>query len=155
MNTLFYLAVAMLAGLLMTRVTRLVKLPNVTAYLIAGVLIGPCVFKLVPEAELNNFSIITEAALGFIAFSIGDQFKLSSLKALGKSALIITALESLGAVVIVMSITLLLGFDPIVCVMLGALSASTAPAATLLIVRQYKTSGPLTDMLLRQMMRQD
>ena len=148
MNTLFYLAVAMLAGLLMTRVTRLVKLPNVTAYLIAGVLIGPCVFKLVPEAELNNFSIITEAALGFIAFSIGDQFKLSSLKALGKSALIITALESLGAVVIVMSITLLLGFDPIVCVMLGALSASTAPAATLLIVRQYKTSGPLTDMLL-------
>lgn len=148
MNTLFYLAVAMLAGLLMTRVTRLVKLPNVTAYLIAGVLIGPCVFKLVPEAELNNFSIITEAALGFIAFSIGDQFKLSSLKALGKSALIITALESLGAVVVVMSITLLLGFDPIVCVMLGALSASTAPAATLLIVRQYKTSGPLTDMLL-------
>lgn len=148
MNTLFYLAVAMLAGLLMTRVTRLVKLPNVTAYLIAGVLIGPCVLKLVPEAELNNFSIITEAALGFIAFSIGDQFKLSSLKALGKSALIITALESLGAVVIVMSITLLLGFDPIVCVMLGALSASTAPAATLLIVRQYKTSGPLTDMLL-------
>ena len=108
MNTLFYLAVAMLAGLLMTRVTRLVKLPNVTAYLIAGVLIGPCVFKLVPEAELNNFSIITEAALGFIAFSIGDQFKLSSLKALGKSALIITALESLGAVVVVMSITLLL-----------------------------------------------
>lgn len=148
MNTLFYLAVAMLAGLLMTRVTRLVKLPNVTAYLIAGVLIGPCVLKLVPEAELNNFSIITEAALGFIAFSIGDQFKLSSLKALGKSALIITALESLGAVVVVMSITLLLGFDPIVCVMLGALSASTAPAATLLIVRQYKTSGPLTDMLL-------
>lgn len=148
MNTLFYLAVAMLAGLLMTRVTRLVKLPNVTAYLIAGVLIGPCVFKLVPEAELNNFSIITEAVLGFIAFSIGDQFKLSSLKALGKSALIITALESLGAVVVVMSITLLLGFDPIVCVMLGALSASTAPAATLLIVRQYKTSGPLTDMLL-------
>lgn len=148
MNTLFYLAVAMLAGLLMTRVTRLVKLPNVTAYLIAGVLIGPCVFKLVPEAELNNFSIITEAALGFIAFSIGDQFKLSSLKALGKSALIITALESIGAVAVVMSITLLLGFDPIVCVMLGALSASTAPAATLLIVRQYKTSGPLTDMLL-------
>lgn len=148
MNTLFYLAVAMLAGLLMTRVTRLVKLPNVTAYLIAGVLIGPCVFKLVPEAELNSFSIITEAALGFIAFSIGDQFKLSSLKALGKSALIITALESVGAVAVVMSITLLLGFDPIVCVMLGALSASTAPAATLLIVRQYKTSGPLTDMLL-------
>lgn len=148
MSTLFYLALAMLAGLLMTRITRLVKLPNVTAYLIAGVLIGPCVFKLVPEDQLTNFSIITEAALGFIAFSIGDQFKLESLKAIGKPALIITALESIGAVVFTMSITLLLGFDPIICIMLGALSASTAPAATLLIVRQYKTSGPLTDMLL-------
>ena len=148
MSTLFYLSVAMLGGLLMTRVTRLVKLPNVTAYLIAGVLMGPCVLKLVPEDQLNNFSIITEAALGFIAFSIGDQFKLDSLKAIGKPALIITAFESIFAVVFVMSITLLLGFDPIVCVMLGALSASTAPAATLLIVRQYKTSGPLTNMLL-------
>ena len=148
MSTLFYLSVAMLGGLLMTRVTRLVKLPNVTAYLIAGVLMGPCVLKLVPEDQLNNFSIITEAALGFIAFSIGDQFKLDSLKAIGKPALIITAFESIFAVVFVMSITLLLGFDPIVCVMLGALAASTAPAATLLIVRQYKTSGPLTNMLL-------
>ena len=62
MSTLFYLSVAMLGGLLMTRVTRLVKLPNVTAYLIAGVLMGPCVLKLVPEDQLNNFSIITEAA---------------------------------------------------------------------------------------------
>lgn len=148
MSTLFYLAIGMLGGLLATRVTRLVKLPNVTAYLIAGVLIGPCVLKLVPSETLSNFSIITEAALGFIAFSIGDQFKIESLKAIGKPALVITALESLGAVACTMSITLLLGFDPVVCVMLGALSASTAPAATLLIVRQYKTSGPLTDMLL-------
>lgn len=148
MNTLFYLAIGMLGGLLVTRLTRLVKLPNVTAYLIAGVLIGPCVFKLVPSEALTSFSVITEAALGFIAFSIGDQFKLDSLKAIGKPALIITALESLGAVACTMGITLLLGFDPVVCVMLGALSASTAPAATLLIVRQYKASGPLTDMLL-------
>lgn len=148
MSTLFYLAIGMLGGLLVTRITKLVKLPNVTAYLIAGVLIGPCVLKLVPSETLSTFSIITEAALGFIAFSIGDQFKLESLKAIGKPALIITALESLGAVACTMGITLLLGFDPVVCVMLGALSASTAPAATLLIVRQYKTSGPLTDMLL-------
>ncbi len=148
MNTLFYLAIGMLGGLLVTRLTRLVKLPNVTAYLIAGVLIGPCVFKLVPSDALDSFSVITEAALGFIAFSIGDQFKLDSLKAIGKPALIITAFESIGAVACTMGITLLLGFDPVVCVMLGALSASTAPAATLLIVRQYKASGPLTDMLL-------
>lgn len=148
MNTLFYLAVAMLAGLLMTRVTKLIHLPNVTAYLIAGVLIGPYVFHVLDDTALANFSIISETALGFIAFSIGDEFKLSTLKQIGKPALLITALESVGAVTCVMAITMLLGFNPVLCVMLGALSASTAPAATLLVVRQYKADGPLTKMLL-------
>ena len=74
MNTLFYVAVAMVAGLLMTRLTRLVKLPNVTAYLIAGVVIGPYVLKLMDADTVSSLSIITEAALGFIAFSIGFQF---------------------------------------------------------------------------------
>ena len=148
MNALFYTALAMMGGLFMTRLTRLVKLPNVTAYLIAGVLIGPYVFHLVGSETLAGFSVITECALGFIAFSIGDEFKLESLQAIGKPALIITVLESLFAVICTMSITLLLGFNPIICIMLGALSASTAPAATLLIVRQYKAQGPLTDMLL-------
>ncbi|MEE3488293.1 MAG: cation:proton antiporter [Bulleidia sp.] len=148
MSTLFYVGLAMLGGLLMTRLTRLVKLPNVTAYLIAGVLIGPCVFNLLSADTVSTLGIITEAALGFIAFSIGDQFKLSSLKAIGKPALIITALESVGAVAVTMSVTMALGFNKVVCVMLGALSASTAPAATLLVVRQYKASGPLTNMLL-------
>lgn len=148
MSTLFYVGIAMLGGLLMTRVTRLVKLPNVTAYLIAGVLIGPCVLNLLSSDTVSTLGIITEAALGFIAFSIGDQFKISTIKAIGKPALIITALESFGAVAVTMSITMALGFDKIVCVMLGALSASTAPAATLLVVRQYKAKGPLTNMLL-------
>ena len=148
MSALFYTALAMLGGLLMTRLTRLAKLPNVTAYLIAGVLIGPYVFNLVGSDMLEGFGVITECALGFIAFSIGDEFKLESLKAIGKPALLITLFESVFAVVCTMSITLLLGFNPIICIMLGALSASTAPAATLLIVRQYKASGPLTDMLL-------
>ncbi len=148
MSALFYIAAAMTAGLLLTRLTRLVHLPNVTAYLIAGVLIGPYVLNLLPKASLSGMTIITECALGFIAFSIGDEFKLSTLKAIGRPALIITACESLCAVTFTMTITMLLGFDPIICVMLGALSASTAPAATLLIVRQYKASGPLTTMLL-------
>ncbi len=132
----------------MTRVTRLLKLPNVTAYLIAGVLIGPYVFNLLEAKTVSSLSVITTAALGFIAFSIGDQFKISTLKAIGKPALIITVFEALGAVTLTMSITMLLGFDKVICVMLGALSASTAPAATLLIVRQYKAKGPLTNMLL-------
>ncbi len=148
MNTLFCIALAMLAGLGMTRITRLVHLPNVTAYLIGGVLIGPYVLNLLQGDTLSSFGVITECALGFIAFSIGDEFKIENLKAIGSSALIITLFESVLAVVCTMSITLLLGFEPIVCIMLGALSASTAPAATLLIVRQYKAHGPLTNMLL-------
>ena len=148
MNTLFYVAMAMLAGLLATRLTKLVKLPNVTAYLLAGVLVGPYVLKLMNAETVASMHVITEAALGFIAFSIGDQFKKSSLAAIGTPALIITILESAGAVTVTLLVLFVLGFDPIVAVMLGALSASTAPAATLLIVRQYKTSGPLTNMLL-------
>lgn len=148
MSTLFYIALAMMGGLLMTRLTRLVRLPNVTAYLLAGVLIGPYILNLVNAEQLAGFSIITECALGFIAFSIGDEFKLDNLKAIGKPALIITLLEAVFAVICTMSITMIFGFNPVICIMLGALSASTAPAATLLIVRQYKAKGPLTDMLL-------
>ncbi len=148
MSTLFYIALAMMGGLLMTRLTRLVRLPNVTAYLLAGVLIGPYVLNLVNAEQLAGFGIITECALGFIAFSIGDEFKLDNLKAIGLPALIITLLEALFAVICTMVITLLTGFNPSLCIMLGALSASTAPAATGRIVRQYKAKGPLTDMLL-------
>ena len=148
MSTIFCIAAAMLAGLLMTRITRLVHLPNVTAYLFAGVLIGPYVLSLVNQSTLDSFGIITECALGFIAFSIGDEFRLENLKAIGTPALIITMCESLGAVAFTMVITMILGFSPVICIMLGALSASTAPAATLLIVRQYKAKGPLTNMLL-------
>lgn len=148
MNVLFYISIAMLAGLLMTRITKRLRLPNVTAYLIAGVLIGPCVFNLVGSETLGTLSVITQCALGFIAFSIGDEFKISTLKEIGKAALIITVFESLFAVIAVMCVTLLLGFDPVICLMLGALAASTAPAATLLVVRQYKAEGPLTRMLL-------
>lgn len=148
MSALFYISIAMFGGLLVTRLTRLVHLPNVTAYLIAGVIIGPCVLNLLTSETLSGFSVITECALGFIAFSIGDEFKLSNLKAIGKPAMVITVLESVFAVVAVMCITMALGFEPIICIMLGALAASTAPAATLLVVRQYKASGPLTSMLL-------
>ncbi len=148
MSILLYLAIAMAAGLLFTRLTRLLHLPNVTAYLIAGVLIGPGVLNVVNQSAIDSLSLITSVALGFIAFSIGDQFKLSTLKQIGKPALIITALESVGAVILVDVVTLAFGFPPALCVTLGALAASTAPAATLMIVRQYKAEGPLTQMLL-------
>lgn len=148
MQVLLYLAIAMTGGLLMTRLTRLVHLPNVTAYLIAGVLMGPYVLDLLSQDAVEEMSLITSVALGFIAFSIGDQFKASTLKSIGKPALLITLLESVGAVVLVDVLTIAFGYPRPLCIVLGALAASTAPAATLLIVRQYKASGPLTSMLL-------
>lgn len=148
MTIILYLAIAMAVALLMTRITRLAKLPNVTAYLLAGVLIGPGVLNLISSEDLGSLSLLTSVALGFIAFSIGDEFRLSTLKQIGKSALTITLFEALGAIVLVDCITLALGFEPAVCVTLGALAASTAPAATLMVVRQYKADGPLTRMLL-------
>ncbi len=148
MTVLLYLGLAMCAGLLMTRLTRLVHLPNVTAYLIAGVLIGPCVLHLLSKDTVSSLSLITSVALGFIAFSIGDQFRLEDMKKLGTTVLVVTLFESVGAVILVDIVTLVCGFPPAECLVLGALAGSTAPAATLLVVRQYKASGPLTSVLL-------
>ena len=148
MTIVLYLSLAMVVALLMTRVTRLVRLPNVTAYLIAGVLIGPGVLNLLNSDSIGTLSVRTSVSLGFIAFSIGDEFKLSTLKQIGSQAMIITLFEALGAIVLVDCITVALGFPPAMCITLGALAASTAPAATLMVVRQYKADGPLTRMLL-------
>ena len=148
MTIVLYLSLAMVVALLMTRVTRLVRLPNVTAYLIAGVLIGPGVLNLLNSDSIGTLSVLTSVSLGFIAFSIGDEFKLSTLKQIGSQAMIITLFEALGAIVLVDCITVALGFPPAMCITLGALAVSTAPAATLMVVRQYKADGPLTRMLL-------
>ena len=138
----------MIAGLLLTRVVKLVKLPNVTGYLIAGLLIGPYCFKLISAEALETLDIITVAALGFIAFSIGSEFKLSHLKAIGGKILIITACEALGAVILVDVVLITLGFPVPMALCLGAIAAATAPAATLLVVRQYRAKGELTSTLL-------
>ena len=132
MLNLLYLAVAMAAGLGLSRVMKLVNLPNVTGYLIAGILVGPYVLNIINNESIQSLKIITSVALGFIAFSIGGEFKLSYLKKLGKSILIITIVQAVTTVLIV----------------LGAIAAATAPAATLLVVRQYKARGPVTDTLL-------
>jgi Kef-type K+ transport system membrane component KefB len=138
----------MIAGLLMTRVVKLVKLPNVTGYLIAGLLIGPYCFKLISADALETLDIITVAALGFIAFSIGSEFKLAHLKAIGGKILIITACEAVGAVILVDVVVSLFGFPVPMALCLGAIAAATAPAATLLVVRQYHAKGELTSTLL-------
>ena len=148
MHTLLSIAIAMIAGLLLTRVVKLVKLPNVTGYLVAGLLIGPYCFRLVSADTLATLDIITVAALGFIAFSIGSEFKLTHIKAIGGKILIITACEAVGAVILVDVVVSLLGFPVPMALCLGAIAAATAPAATLLVVRQYRAQGELTSTLL-------
>jgi len=138
----------MIAGLLLTRVVKLIKLPNVTGYLVAGLLIGPYCFKLVTADALAALDVITISALGFIAFSIGSEFKLAHLKAIGSKVLIITACEALGAVIVVDTVLIALGFPVPMALCFGAIAAATAPAATLLVVRQYHAKGELTSTLL-------
>ena len=162
MKALLSLAIAMFAGLMMTRLLKKTHLPDVTAYLIAGVLIGPCFIGALgipgigfeSYEELEGVGLISDVALGFIAFSIGNEFRLSQLKETGKQALVVGILQAVTATVLV-DIALLI-FHLIrpdvltvpAAITLGAIAAATAPAATLMVVRQYKAKGPLTDLLL-------
>jgi Kef-type K+ transport system membrane component KefB len=138
----------MIAGLLLTRVVKLVKLPNVTGFLIAGLLIGPYCFKLISVDMLDTLDILTTAALGFIAFSIGSEFKLAHIKAIGGKIILITVCEALGAVILVDVAVIAFGFPVPMALTMGAIAAATAPAATLLVVRQYRAKGELTSTLL-------
>ena len=162
MNTLLSVSIALLGGLLMTRAFKPLKLPAVTAYLIAGVLIGPyCLGALgidglgFPTHEaVSGLALISEVALGFIAFSIGNEFRLEELKKTGKQALIIGIFQALVAAFLVdIALYVVHMIMPDVlstsqAITLGAIATATAPAATLMVVRQYKADGPLTKLLL-------
>ncbi len=127
---------------------KVLRLPNVTGYIVIGLLTGPYCFNLIPKEALERFLIIPEVALGFIAFSIGAEFKLSYLKKVGKAPVIIAFFEALTAVVIVDIVLILIGVEVDFALCLGAIAAATAPAATLMVVRQYKAKGPVTQTLL-------
>ncbi len=162
MNILLSVSVALLVGLLMTRVFKPLKLPSVTAYLIAGVLIGPyCIGRIGIEGlgfanhdAVEALSLISEVALGFIAFSIGNEFRVSDLKKTGKQALVIGIFQALVATLLVdlaLYLVHLIMPDKLTVpqlITLGAIATATAPAATLMVVRQYKAKGPLTNLLL-------
>ncbi len=162
MNVLLSVSVALLAGLIMTRLFKPLKLPSVTAYLIAGVLVGPyCLGALGLEGigfksmdAVTALSVVSEVALGFIAFSIGNEFRVSELKATGKKALVIGIFQALMATLFVdlaLYAVYLIAPDKITIpqvLTLGAIASATAPAATLMVVRQYKANGPLTKLLL-------
>ncbi|MGN0538933.1 MAG: cation:proton antiporter [Candidatus Fimenecus sp.] len=148
MNTLLSLSLGMVLGLLMTRIMKKINLPNVTGYLIAGLIAGPYCLKIFSAGELDNMTVVTNAALGFIAFSIGGEFKLSALKQLGAKIFVITLFEAVGASVLVSAVLLAMGYNAPLALVLGAIASATAPAATLMVVRQYKASGPVTSTLL-------
>ena len=162
METLLSIGIAMAAGLLVSRFVKLLKLPAVTGYLIAGILIGPyCLGALGVEglgftttAGVKANGIICDVALGFIAFAIGNEFRLSQIKKIGKQAAVIGVFQALVATVLVDIVLISIHFaapdklSASAALTLGAIAAATAPAATLMVVRQYKARGKLTSILL-------
>lgn len=163
MITLFSVAFAVIIGLLMTRVIKRFGLPAVTAYLIAGVLIGPyglgrlgvSFLGFTSMEQMEKLSLLSNVALGFIAFAIGNEFRLSSLKETGRQAMIVGIVQGLVAALSVdialIVLHFILGGDKLsipAAITLGAIATATAPAATLMVVRQYKAKGKLTDILL-------
>ena len=159
---LICLAAAMVGGLMLSRLTKLMNLPAVTAYLVAGLLLGPFALGAlnVPGLGFNSleqvesFNVITQVALGFIAFTIGNEFRLGQLKAMGSSAIIIGILQAVITTLVVdaVLIAVSLCFPNVIsipcAITLGAIASATAPAATLMVVRQYKADGPLTRLLM-------
>ena len=159
---LILLSFSILSGLIMSRAAKLVNLPSVTAYLVAGLLLGPFVLGRAgirgigfsTMEEVNSFSIISQAALGFIAFEIGNEFRLKDLKTMGRSAITVGILQAVITTIVVDIALLSLHFlfpsliSMSSAITLGAIAAATAPAATLMVVKQYKAQGPMTKLLL-------
>ncbi len=162
MRILLSISIALLAGLLLSRPAKKLKLPAVTAYLVAGILIGPYILGrfgvsglgFISMEDVKSYSLLCDIALGFIAFSIGNEFRLAQLKAIGKQATVIGIIQACVATVLVDAALIAVHFimpDKLplpAAIILGAIASATAPAATLMVVRQYKAKGPLTDLLL-------
>lgn len=155
------LSIALLSGLLLSRLAKKIQLPAVTAYLVAGVLIGPFVLGKIgipgigiTAEQIEGFSLISDLALGFIAFSMGSEFRIAQLKKIGKQATFIGVFQALFTTLIVDTALITLHliipktFTIQSAIVLGAVATATAPAATLMVVKQYKAKGPVTDILL-------
>ncbi len=148
MNLLLTVGIAMTAGLLSSRMMKMIHLPNVTGFLVIGLVIGPSVLGILPDESLSSLEILVTVALGFIAFSIGESFQHSHLRLIGKSVFIITLSQSLLAAFSVDTVLILCGYPIAESILLGAIATATAPAATIMVIRQYQAEGPLTDTLL-------
>ena len=149
MDILLKICIVLAVGIVGGKLAKLAKLPNVSGYLVVGLFLGPSFFKLLNSDDLNSLNIISELALAFIAFSIGSEFVIKDMMKYGKKIFIITLAEVIGAVVVVFSV-MYFAFNQSFAfsIVIASMSAATAPAATLLVMRQYRASGPVTKTLL-------
>ena len=148
LNTFTDLALMIFAGMAMGRLVKKVKLPNVTGYLVAGLILGPSILGVLSSDFLSAISVISDCALGFIAFSIGNEFKISFFKRVGVTPIIIAILESFFAVGVVTGVLIPVTGNLRFSLVLASIAAATAPAATIMVIKQYRAKGPVTETLL-------
>ena len=148
MNQILSVGLILLVALGAGHLTQRVRLPEVTGYLLVGVLIGPAALDIITADNLEALQLLSEVALGLILFGIGTIFESAGFTRLGRRVAIVTLSEAIGACVLVIAVMLVLGVPAAAAVLLGVVAMETAPATTLMIVREYDTRGPLTDTLL-------
>lgn len=148
MNSFLCIGLSLLIGIFMGQLMNMLKIPAVAGYIIAGLITGISGLKIIDSNMIENLSFLSNIALSIIAFNIGSELKVSTLKKLGKSIFIIAVCEAFGAFILVTGVMLLMKLDISTAIILGAVSSATAPAATVMVIRQYKAKGPLTSTLL-------
>lgn len=148
LNELLSVGMVILLGLLGGKLSHKIKIPRVTGYMLTGLIFGPSILGVITAETLDHISLINDIALGLILFAIGGEIEWGHLKAMGRKVIYIALAESAGAFILVFGITYLLRADLGLAMLLGAISIATAPGVTLLVIREYRTRGPLTDTLL-------
>ena len=149
MNIILKISIILVVGFIFGKGAKLLKLPSVSGYLIAGLLLGPSLFNFVSSEEAKSFEIISEITLSFIAFGIGSEFMLKDIIQMGKKITIITLAEVVGAVAVVFSVMyFIFNQDFAFSIVIASMSAATAPAATIMVIRQYRAYGPVTKTIL-------
>lgn len=147
---LYSISVILFAGFLMTRITKRLHLPNVSGYILAGVLIGPCVFNVVPKSVIDHMGFMSDIALAFIAFGVGKFFKKEVLKQAGLKVILVTMAEALTAgVMVTLVMHYLFRLDWNFSLILGAIATATAPASTMMTIHQYHARGDFVNTLLQ------
>ena len=147
-GALLSIAIVLFTGLFFGKIATYFKLPNVTGYLIGGLIMGPSILNVLSAESIGSLGIISQVALGFIAFTIGLSFKVNYFKRVGWTPVVIAFCEATLAVLFVQIALVIAGFELSLAIVLGAIAAATAPAATVMVIKQYKAKGPVTDTLL-------